>query len=322
MSQILWSTSSGFLTNVELNMQFQMQAQPLLRFRQFVQVKEAFGKQKGQSVNWLRVLDIGTIGGRLVETNTMNQSSQSFSWGTLTVDEFGNSIPFTFKVESLSRFDIEEIVTKGLQNDMVKVVDGLAERYLFNKTQLRYVGTATGGFVLTTNGTATATNSSVMNTFHARKMITELRKRKVPGFKKAQGDYVSIASVEEMENMVSALEPVQQYTETGLRRINDGEFGRYYNCRWLEDQFATRFTYDDNARTATANTWTNAQSLTGYIFGEGTGREAIAVPEEIRVKIPTDYGRSQGIAWYYLGMFQIEWDTQDNSRIVKWDSAA
>ena len=50
--------------------------------------------------------------------------------------------------------------------------------------------------------------------------------------------------------------------------------------------------------------------------------EAIAVPEEMRGKIPTDYGRSKGIAWYYLGGFGIVHTTAINTRIVKWDSQA
>lgn len=321
MSQMTWSTHSGFLSNAELNMQFQMSAQPLLRFRQFVGLKEAFGKQKGESVNWMKVADLGTIGGRLTETNTMHQSSQSLSWGTLTVDEYGNSIPFTFKIETLSRFDIEEIIREGLQNDMVKVVDGLTERQ-FNATKLRYVGTATGGYVLTTNGTATATNTSVLNTYHVRKMVTELRKRKVKGFAKAAGDYVFINSVEAMENIVAALEPIHQYTEAGYKPIADGEAGRYYMTRFVEDQYASRFVYDPDARSSTAITWSGAQSLVGYLFGQGTVREAVAVPEEIRMKIPTDFGRSKGIAWYALLGHKIEWDDEPNTRIIKWDSAA
>jgi len=50
--------------------------------------------------------------------------------------------------------------------------------------------------------------------------------------------------------------------------------------------------------------------------------EAIAVPEEMRGKIPTDYGRSKGIAWYYLGGFGIVHTSAINTRIVKWDSQA
>jgi hypothetical protein len=56
--------------------------------------------------------------------------------------------------------------------------------------------------------------------------------------------------------------------------------------------------------------------------GGDTVTEAIAVPEEIRAKIPGDFGRSKAIAWYYLGGFGIVHDDAANARILMWDSAA
>ena len=49
-----------------------------------------------------------------------------------------------------------------------------------------------------------------------------------------------------------------------------------------------------------------------------------SVAEEIRAKMPGDYGRSKGIAWYYLGGFGIvhnNTSNTDQNRIIKWDSA-
>jgi hypothetical protein len=42
----------------------------------------------------------------------------------------------------------------------------------------------------------------------------------------------------------------------------------------------------------------------------------------MRGKIPGDYGRSRGIAWYYLGGFGIVHTSAAQAKIVKWDSAA
>ena len=59
-------------------------------------------------------------------------------------------------------------------------------------------------------------------------------------------------------------------------------------------------------------------------MGEDTVAEAIAVPEEMRGKIPGDYGRSRGVAWYYLGGFGIvhagSGGDHVQGRIVKWES--
>ncbi len=318
MSTMNWVTNSGYLTNNKLNLDFQKSAQPLLRYRQFVDIKESFGKQQGQSVNWLKVANLTTFGGTIAETNTMPESDQSLSWGTVTVGEMGNSIPFTFKLETLSEFDIKEIIRNGLLDDAVKCLDGVVEREM-NKTPLRYVGATLATGTVTTNSVATATNTSVLNSYHVRKMRLELEKRNVPTF---DGDYVMINSLEAMESLEGAVESTYQYSEAGAGRIFSGEVGKLHGVRFVKDGFASRFTYDSSARTATAKSWAQSQSLEGYMFGKPTVREAIVVPEEIRMKVVTDYGRSKGIAWYFLGGWSIEWSDQANARIIKWDSAA
>jgi len=42
-NEMLWTTQSGYLTSGYLNHKFQKVAQPLMRFRQFCNVKESFG---------------------------------------------------------------------------------------------------------------------------------------------------------------------------------------------------------------------------------------------------------------------------------------
>lgn len=316
-----WGTQSGYLTNNYLDKRIQYAAQPLLKFRQFVSIKEAFGKQMGDSVNWLKVANVGTVGGRLVETSTMNETQQALTKGTLTVSEYGNSIPFSYKIEALSEFDIDEIINKGLMQDMVKVVDGVVERQ-FNNTVLRYVGTSSTGFVLTTNGTATVTNTSALNKYHLKNMLDELRKRNVPGFTAADGDYCFIGGVKTLRGIKDDLESISQYTDLGITKVFNGEIGRYDGCRIILDNFASVYTYDQDARTATAISWTGALSNPGYAFGEDTVREAVVEPEHIRMKVATDYGRSKGIGWYFIGGWQLEWTDEPNTRIIKWDSNA
>lgn len=151
-------------------------------------------------------------------------------------------------------------------------------------------------------------------------MVTELKKRNVPGFTGLGGDYVCVMSIEALEGLYADVEDIWQYTESGYQKILNGEVGRYYNTRFVEDTFATRFTYDSVAKTATAKSWTGTKSLDAYVFGSPTVREAIVVPEEIRQKLVTDYGRSKGLGWYALLGWAIEWDTAPNTRIIKWDS--
>ena len=90
----------------------------------------------------------------------------------------------------------------------------------------------------------------------------------------------------------------------------NGEIGRYENVRYVEQTHIA------------SAAWTNGASDPVFFFGDDTVTEAITVPEEMRGKIPSDYGRSKGIAWYYIGGFGIVHTVAAQSRIVKWDSAA
>ena len=332
-NEMNWVNHSGVLTNEDLNKSFQRVAQPLFRFRQFVKFKEAFGKHKGQSQNWLKVSNASDFGGTLVETNTMHETTQALVWGTVTVNEYGLSIPMTFKVQALSEFDVKQIIRESLMDDMVKVIDGSVERE-FNKTLLRYTGLTASTSSITTNGTVTDTNTSTLNSFHLRKMALQLKTRNVPGFTGLGGSYVAILSHEAHESLVGALESTNQYTTQGYEKILNGEVGKWNDIRIVSDGFASRLNYDASARTAdttvdvgssaAGSNWGGGLSGGGYVFGSPTVREIVAVPEEIRAKVVTDYGRSHGLGWYGIFGWKIEWDTSGgaNSRIIKWDSAA
>ena len=115
------------------------------------------------------------------------------------------------------------------------------------------------------------------------------------------------------------LETIHQYSDTGFKLIMNGEIGRYENVRYVEQTNIAKGTGTDGI---TQTTWTNGKSDWIFFFGNDTVAEAIAVPEEMRGKIPSDYGRSKGVAWYYLGGFGIVHTLAANARIVKWDSLA
>lgn len=315
----LWVNNGGIISSPPLSNFLRFAAQPMYKFRQFADTKDALGKNTGESFNWDKVADVATPGGSLTETSTMPLTQQTITKGTLTITEYGNAIPYTFKLEALSQFDMENVIRKGLLNDKVAIIDA-AVHAQFNATPLVYVGTATDGHALTTNGTATATNTSVLNERHVRKMRLELEKRNVPTL---EGDsYVFVGALEAVESLQGAMVSVNQYTEIGMKKILNGEQGYIGGVRIVKDNNATRYTYDLSARTKTAKTWSGGLALEGFMFGGDTVVEAMAVPEEIRAKEVTDFGRSKGVAWYFLGGWKITWDDASNARIIKWASAA
>jgi N4-gp56 family major capsid protein len=255
----------------------------------------------------------------------MPETNFTITQGTLTITEAGNSVPYSGKLDNLSKFPVMELIQKVLKNDAVKAFDRLAWNQ-FNATLLRVVSTETAGtssLALTTNGTATATNSAAYGNVHAKKIVDLMKERNIPAY--LGDDYYSLAWPSTLRTFKNNLETIHQYSDTGFKLIMNGEIGRYENVRYVEQTNIVKGISTDGivaTSTGLGGGWVNNLSDWIFFFGNDTVAEAIAVPEEMRGKIPTDYGRSKGVAWFYLGGFGIVHTVPANVRILKWDSAA
>ena len=78
----------------------------------------------------------------------------------------------------------------------------------------------------------------------------------------------------------------------------------------------------DYVYTPTDDAWNNGLSSWCLFFGADTVIEAPAVPEEIRAKLPQDFGRDNAVAYYYMGEAGLCHTDALNARVVLWDSAA
>jgi hypothetical protein len=142
-------------------------------------------------------------------------------------------------------------------------------------------------------------------------------------------DYYCIAWPTTFRTFKNDLEAISIYVETGFRHVMNGEIGRYESVRFIEQTHVAKGGAVDSTtwNFRTPDPWNNGASDWAFFLGEDTVAEAVAIPEEIRGKIPTDFGRSRGIAWYYLGGFGIvhagdATNGYENCRILKWESAA
>ena len=326
MAGQVWSvsTSGGYMYALNLSRQLRMAVQPIVKFRQFCDVKDAAhqGLHRGDTFHWNVFSDVGTQGTTLVETNTIPETSFTISQGTMTITEAGNSVPWTGKLDDLSEQPVAEVIRKVLKTDAKKAFDNLASAQ-FNSAKLRVVpsaasgttGTNTSAVTLTTNGTATLTNSVAFGKEHVKSIVDVMKERNIPAY--TGDDYYCIAWPTTFRDFVDDVETIKQYVDQGFRMIMNGEIGRYDGVRFVEQTFKAK----GSIGTA-ATAWTNGLSDWIVFFGEDTVAEAVAVPEEMRGKIPGDYGRDRGIAWYYLGGFGIVHTQAAQSRIVIWDSAA
>jgi hypothetical protein len=255
----------------------------------------------------------------------MPETNYTIVQGTLTMTEAGNSVPYSGKLDNLSKLPVEELIEKVLKNDAVKTFDRLAWTQ-FNQTLLRAIPTAgsnTSAVTLYTNGTVTGTNSIAYGNAHAKSITDAMKERNIPAY--LGDDYYSLAWPTTLRGFKNNLETIHQYSDTGFKLIMNGEIGRYENQRYVEQTNIAKGIGTTGISTVNGGDmagWVNGLSDWMFTFGNDTVAEAIAVPEEMRGKIPTDYGRSKGVAWYYLGGFGIVHTLAQNVRIVKWDSQA
>lgn len=259
-----------------------------------------------------KISNISTGGGTLVETDTIPKRNYTILQGTLTMTEYGNSIPYTQKVKTLADIQVPDTIREVLTNDMRVVLDSAAAtQFMTNDYIATITNTATTTFG--SLGTKVATAGANMSDKNVRDIIDQMKKLLVP--KRSDGLYVCVASTNSIRGLYDFFESKAQLTT--LDPIYSGEVGRYYGCRFVEE---TNFLVNTDG--------SNGLYGEACFFGADAVREGIAIPEEIRVGIPTDFGRDNGIAWYALLGFQAPWSfsgvlngqADGQTRIIKVDS--
>jgi len=335
---ITWVDEGDRYYSDELSNILRTNVQPLVKFRQFADVKDATkkGLHRGNKFRWNRYGDVGTQGREMSETQVMPQTNFASDQAELTITEYGNSVPYTGKLEKLGYHSVVDIIDKALRNDARKAFDIGAWKE-FNKTPLKISatsGTSTTAVTIVEDGNVTSTNDVAFGAGHSKAIADAMEERNIPPYR--GDDYVAISHPTTFRPLKNDLETINQYTESGIGRIFRGEIGRYEQIRYIKQNQIPKGGAEDSttfdAYTRTADAWDNGKSSWIFFFGDDTVAEAVVVPEEVIAKIPTDFGRSKAIAWYYLGGFGIVHDgggttggsnsEASQCRVAKWDSQA
>lgn len=319
MAGQVWQTvaEGGALANPRLSKKLRHAAQPMTRFRSFTRVESGFGKNQGDTLDFDKVTNIQTAGGQIGETQKTPESKFLIKKGSLTVSKYGNSIPYTGKLELLSEFNINNPVQKALRDDMAKVVDQLVATQ-FKATELKYAPTGPTSGLWATNSTP-GTATSQLSVFHLKEIVDGMKRgnfggtagRPVPFYE--DGTYICIASVTALRSIKDDPEWEEWHKYTNAEERYNNEVGKYYGVRFIE-------TNHENALSASIGANSIGEAI---IFGDDAVIEGVVLPEEIRVKVPDDYGWAKGVAWFFLGGFQRTWDfaADGEQRIVHVTSA-
>ena len=313
----LWTDQGGYLASLNLSKELRTALKPGLRFRQFCDIKDPEQQgamHKGATFHWNVYSKVTAATGvptnrALDERDTMHEGTYSVSQGTLTISEHGLSVPYTGKLDDLSEQPVKEVISKVLKNDAKKAFD-IAAQAEFEKTKLRVYptgGTSTTAISLSTTGTVGGTNAGVaLNKNHVKAIVDTMKERNIPPYE--ADDYFALGHPSTWRKLKNDLESVHQYVQQGFQMILNGEIGRYEGVRFVEQTNVAKAS------------WGGGVTNWAFVFGGDTVAEGVVVPEEIRGKIPTDYGRSRGVAWYYMGGFGLVHTQAAQARIVKWGS--
>jgi len=215
----------GYMWSPNLSKVLRQALQPLVKFRQFADIKDAAvqGKGKGQEYHWNVYSNVATQGTTLLETSTMAETNFTITQGTMTITEYGNAVPYTGKLDDLSEHPVKEIIQKVLKNDAKKTLDQAAYDQ-FNATPLQVIpvgGTDTSAVTLYTNGTVTGTNNVALGKEHVKTIVDLMKERNIPPYE--ADDYFAIAHPTTFRKFKNDLESIKVYIQEGFQMIMNGE---------------------------------------------------------------------------------------------------
>jgi len=273
----------------------------MCKFRQFCRLEPGYGKGKGDQIliDRFTVLQTAASTTGIAEDKMIPESNIIIQQVPCKVVEWGIGVPYTAKLATLAEFDPQNLITRALRDSEAETLD-IAAATQFRATQVYATPTGTSispSITFATGGVATTAATRNVMGFDIEEIVNYLRSTlKAPPYDGQ--NYICIQPPEFYKTLVRDPDIRADFRYGDPERMFIGELGKW--CR-------TRFIEENNTLSATLGT--TAYNAEAIIFGEDPVAEAVALPAEVRSKVPTDYGRSQGVAWYALLGFQIVWNT-------------
>lgn len=308
------SAQGGYLFSSKLSAKMRHAAQPLLKARQFTRQEPGFGLHKGQTLLFDRVGNISPSGGTINELSTMPEGAVTFGQGSLTVDEYGISLPWTGKLDALSEFDVGDVVQVSLKNDMAKTLDSATITELLT-AQVCAIPTGTSGAPALTWDTDGTPSTAATRHIQGSDIIDLVETAKgtyyMPPY---DGEfYVGLMSVGAMTMLRKDADVTDAAKYGEPDRLFTGEVGSYMGVRFVETSNSTL-----------PNTLGSGSYKGSFVvIGEDPIVEGVSIGEEFRQKIAWDYGRNPGLAWYAILGWSLTWDsnTAGEVRVIRGTSS-
>ena len=314
MSQQTWTfdAPSGVYKNHTMSELLRYAAIVETKALQFVGPEPGYGKKKGESITITRISALTVpANGRLTENVQIPEDSLSITTAQITVSEWGRSVPYTSLSTDLSEFNIENIVQRALKDQMKVTLDN-AVYTSFKTCQVKAELTGVSTINFDTGGAATQQAAANLNMYAVEQIRDYMYSTLVvPPYE--GDDYIALVSTKAKRGIMQdpAWEPWHRYTDPEAKY--NSEIGRMENCRFIEV---------NNTSGLSGSLGAGGVAGEALFFGADAVAMAVAEDPELRAKIPSDYGRSRGVAWYGILDFGLVWSTSNvgQARVVHFTS--
>lgn len=302
MAQFTWQfdAPTGVYKNHAMSEQLRYAAIAETKFMQFVTPESGYGKKRGESITITRISKLVVpTSGVLSENISIPEDVLTLTTVSITVVEWGRSVPYTSLSTDLSEFNTESIVQRALKDQMKVVLDNAAAA-AFKTGQIKAEMTGVAAVNFDTGGSATQAAVANLNLYGIEQIRDYMYSTLlVPPFE--GDDYICLVSTKGKRGVMNdpAWEPWHRYTDPEAKY--NSEIGRMENIRFIEINNSGALSPNPGA----------SQTVQGeaVFFGADAVAMAVAEDPELRARIPLDYGRSRGVAWYGILQFGLVWTT-------------
>lgn len=273
------------------------QAQPVLKFDQFAQVKTDLSATPGKKITFFKYNNLNP-GSILVEGTPIATQALAGSQVEISVYEYGNAVAVSNMLLVTAFTDVMADSAKLLGQDYAKVVDGLARDTLI----------AGAGSEVCADDSANvdaigATDYLTME--EIKDAVEVLATNNAP--KVANDHWVCFVHPHQSRNLrddddwvtVGKLDP---------QRLYNGEIGRIDDVIFIE---TTQIDINANRQGTAVDVYT------AIMIGDNAFGKAVALPVEMRDNGVIDFGRERDLAWYSI----MGYGTINEDNIVKIQTA-
>lgn len=314
MAQQTWTfdAPSGTYKNHTLSSDLRQAAIVDTKFMQFVKPEPGYGRKKGDTITITRVSNLTVpTDGTLQETQRIPEDVLTITTTGITVVEWGRSVPYTSLSEDLSEFNVENSVQAALKNQMKVVMDNAAAA-AFKTGQIKVEQTGVSSVNFDTGGSPSQQATQNLNVYAVEQIRDYMYSTLfIPPFE--GDDYIGLVSTKGARGLKQ--DPIwevwHKYTDPEAKY--NAEIGRLENIRFVESP---------NVNALKSVVGTSANTGEAVFFGMDPVVMAVCQDPELRVAIPTDFGRQKNVAWYGILQFGIVWTTSNagEARIVHYTS--